>query len=192
MVLWLGAVAFGFKVVHDHEFTPGVMGDVSGPGAPVNGESGTHTLIVSLHSECPCSRATVEMIDRLAADRPGRLVTQAIFLDTEAAGSKPEASGLWKRLERIPGTTVSKDSTGNWGGRGSFKTSGEVRLFAPDGTLQFHGGLTESRGHAAPGGGYAVILAAVDGSAHVGHSPVQSPVFGCGLENPGAAEGARP
>lgn len=190
-VVWLAAVGWGFVHILHYEGTPGRQGgEVFDPAAlRARVEPRKFMLVVALHPECPCSRATVEAIDRLVAERPDRMAVHGIFLDTAAGGGRPEASGLWARLGRVPGATVHKDVPGGWCGGDGFRTSGEAILYGPDGDVRFHGGLTIARGHQGPSRGYAAVLAAIDGSTRAGEI-TRTPVFGCSLSDPDAEEAA--
>jgi len=187
---WVVAVGLGAKLVLDYSLTPGALG--AGVSAPaevgVASSPDRFTLVVALHPECPCSRATAEQIDRLAAARPGRIAMHALFLDTETAGAKPEESHLWKRVAAIPGATVNKGRGEAWCGGAAFLTSGEICLFAPDGALRYHGGITESRGHVGNGSSYDAVLAVIDGRTAESAAVAGAPVFGCSLVDPVKAE----
>jgi hypothetical protein len=63
------------------------------------------------------------------------------------------------------------------------KTSGFTALYAPDGRLLFHGGITASRGHEGDSAGAAAIVDfVVLGTASVRNTAV----YGCGLVGPEA------
>ena len=70
-----------------------------------------------------------------------------------------------------------------WEGSGSFGAlaSGQTMFYDADGTLQFSGGITASRGHSGDNAGRSTITALLFN----GKSAVRStPVFGCYLGNP--------
>jgi len=186
VLVWLGAIGLGVAKVLEYEWTPGALGrGLEHPGEIGAGwENSTATLVVALHPECPCSRATVEAIDRLVAALPGRLAVHAVFLDVAAGGRRPQDSALWQRIGRIPGARAHVDASGLWCGGEAFKTSGEVCVFSAEGKLLFHGGVTASRGHEGPSRGAEAIVAALREAGPQLASVARAPVFGCGLEDP--------
>jgi len=141
---------------------------------------GGFTLVVALHPECPCSQATLEELDSIVAQCPGRLSVRVICMPYDNLPEPVESSRIWRRAQQIPGVTILKDSLGAEVRRFAAETSGETRLYGPGGELLFHGGITASRGHVGDNPGQAAIVDLVGHGAHVG-APVSSPVFGCSL-----------
>lgn len=177
---WLGAVALGMAMLEDYSFQPGESG-IPGEHWPVDsrvsppGQSGL-TLVVALHAECGCSRATVEELNKLLAERPNALRVRALFVNGQ---DDAEASNLWQSLRRMPGVDRIVDPEGVEARAFALRTSGEVRVYDGRRTLRFRGGITISRGHQGASPGSAAILAAIDSPPAA--AAVTTPVFGCAL-----------
>ncbi|MGC4073693.1 MAG: hypothetical protein QM760_14525 [Nibricoccus sp.] len=184
VALWLFATAWGAKVLYVYSFTPGTNGqpaEVWPAGAGFSRADGICTLVVALHPECPCSRATVSELATLLEQTTPRLRAIVVFLDT--APDRPAGeSELFKTVRQLPGVTVVRDHDGSELERFRFLTSGETRLYRPDGTLAFRGGITPSRGHTGDSPGRAAVIAAV--RSPTGSPPlasIRTPAFGCAL-----------
>ena len=180
IAFWLGAALWGAKWLHAYSFAPGADGK---PGATWPADAGmsladgVHTLVVALHPDCPCSRATLAELDTILVETTPKLRAIAVFLDTDPTRSAG-ASDLFKTAHQIPGVTLVRDRDGSQLRRFDFLTSGETRLYGPDGALVFKGGITPSRGHSGANPGRTAVIDAVrrpDASA------IATPVFGCAL-----------
>jgi hypothetical protein len=178
--LWLGAALWGAKLLHTYNFSPGADGKpaVTWPAdAGVSRAEGIYTLVVALHPDCPCSRATLVELDAILVETTPRLRAIVVFLDTDpdrSAGS----SDLFKTAHQLPGVTLVRDRDGSELRRFDFLTSGETRLYQPDGALVFKGGITLSRGHPGANPGRTAVIDAV---RQLESTAVQTPVFGCAL-----------
>jgi hypothetical protein len=186
IVLWLGAAAWGTKQLHEYSFNPGERGEslASWPtNARFSPAHGVLTLVVALHPECPCSRATLSEIDTILAQTTPSLRVFALFLDTDP-GQPAADSTLFKNADKLPGVSIIRDRDGADLKAFNFLTSGETRLYRPDGSLVFHGGVTPSRGHPGENLGRTAVIEAVHASMDRASTPeatVTLPVFGCAL-----------
>ena len=133
------------------------------------------TLIMLVHPQCPCSRASLTELNRLAALCPGKA---AIFVLLLRPTGCPEAfadTDLRRQASAIPGVSVKTDENGRWAERFGAATSGETLLYAPNGRLLYHGGLTGSRGHEGDNAGLSAVVAHLRGET----GPTEAPVYGC-------------
>lgn len=136
------------------------------------------TLVVFLHPQCPCSRATVGELARVLADCDGRVSADVLFLAPSGVDDAWVRSDLWRSAEAIPGVRVSADVDGAEARRFRVETSGEVLYYDADGRLAFAGGVTAARGHAGDSiGRDAVLSLALTGRTDA----VRAPIFGCTL-----------
>jgi hypothetical protein len=180
---WLTVAGWGMWRLSTYSLTPGAQG-----AAPTDWPANTAlvrdpanaTVIVALHPECPCSKATVEELDSIVAQSSGRLRVHALFVELPGMPEPAETSALWARASRIAGVVVRKDPAGTEARRFGARTSGETRLYSADGRLRFHGGITVARGHVGDNPGQAAIVKLI---AHPGSAttPIHTPVFGCAL-----------
>ncbi|HEY8993477.1 MAG TPA: hypothetical protein VIM71_02230 [Lacunisphaera sp.] len=181
--LWLAGAAWGMKWMADYSLTPGAAGapvrDWPLPDRPLI--AGRFTVVVALHPECPCSRATLVELDSILLQAGDALGALLIFIDPSPE-EPAKNSALYRQASALPRTRLMCDASGAELKRFSFRTSGETRLYGPDGRLVFRGGITGSRGHVGDNPGQAALLAALRSGAGEG-PPVAMPVFGCALND---------
>jgi len=175
------AIAAGFAVLYRYDAAPGAPPDppVRWPaGVPFAPDAARPTLVLFAHPRCPCTRATIGELDRLAARCGDRLALHVLFFTDPRLGPDWARTDLWDHAARIPGVRVHDDPAGDVALRFGALTSGTVVLYAPDGRLQFHGGITTARGHAGDSPGAAAIAEC----ARTGATAVAATaVYGCEL-----------
>jgi hypothetical protein len=183
VVVWLLVTGLGLWTLTARSFVPGASGNPKSiwpEGSGLQRNLGGYTLVVALHPECPCSQATLEELDSIVAQCPGRLAVRILCLPYDRLAEPVERSRIWLRARQISGVTLVKDSQGVEVRRFAAETSGETRLYGPAGNLLFHGGITASRGHVGDNPGQAAILDFVRHGVQA-QAPVSTPVFGCAL-----------
>jgi len=178
---WLAIVAAGLTALWRYELADGEPGTPparwpeSSAIAPVPGRP---TLVMLLHPRCPCSRASVEELDRVMARVGDRVVAYVVFVLPPEDASAWTETDLWARASSIRGVSAVRDEGGVEADRFQAWTSGETVLYGADGHMLFAGGITGSRGHAGDNAGEEALVAAI-----LGHSDSlpNTPVFGCAL-----------
>jgi hypothetical protein len=138
---------------------------------------GRPVMVVALHPECPCSRATVSELERLLAGRAGEVDVHVLFVRPQGLARDPVLSSLWSRVVKIPGVTARVDDGGSIAAAFHALTSGQVLLYDGSGALRFSGGITASRGHEGDSAGREAVAAALDGRP----AAAGALVFGCSL-----------
>jgi hypothetical protein len=181
-LIWLGSIVFGMKVLWAYKSTPGSSGSVHPVQWPssssIQRESGHMTLLMFGHPNCPCTRASVNELGRLAARFNNQLQIYIIFTIDGQAAENLEQSQLWKNGSSIPGAKVLRDVDGSEAQRFSVETSGHTLLYNKQGKLMFSGGITQVRGHEGNSFGRQRIISLITtGKADRNDSPV----FGCSL-----------
>jgi hypothetical protein len=187
IALWLGVAGWGTKQLNDYSFQAAETG-VSAPGWPsessLSREKDKFTLVLALHPECPCSRATLSELDVILAQTNGAVSAVAVFLDSDPA-QPATASALFRKVAKIPGVSVICDRDGSELKKFGFCTSGETRLYRADGSLIFVGGVTGSRGHEGDNPGREAVISLTRDPANRAHpAVVKRPSFGCALFDP--------
>jgi hypothetical protein len=135
---------------------------------------GRATLLVLVHPQCPCTRATAEELARLLASVPAAAVdTYAVLADVGGTGPVTWPPG-------ISGVQVVNDSGAVEMRRFRAETSGQTLLYDVHGSLIFSGGITDSRGHAGDNAGMSSVAALLRGETPQRHS---TPVFGCSFRS---------
>lgn len=184
-ILWLVTVSLGFAWMARYENSPGSRGATPPmewpcPEALPRDPDGP-TLVMVAHPKCPCTRASLEELNRLLARCPKRPRTYVLFYEPEASDATWSDSGLWQRAAAIPGVRVQRDPEGRLARRWGSETSGHVYLHDGQGRLVFQGGITASRGHVGDNHGSGAIIALLQGN---GIARSETPVFGCQLLGP--------
>jgi hypothetical protein len=180
-ILWVLALAYGFKAIGNYETTPGLS--AAAPSHSVFAtlpqyRSDLPVLLIFAHPKCPCTRATIGNLDSLMTQAHGQLNAYVVFvrLGPEPAGW--EKTDLWQSAASIPGVHAVSDPGGVLAHRFGIWTSGQTLLYGVNGNLLFNGGLTSERGHYGDNAGAQTILASLrNPPAHV----VKTPVFGCSI-----------
>lgn len=179
-IVWIIAVGTGFLWVVDYSTRPGQSARaLSHLPLAISFKQQTKfpTLLVFLHPQCPCSRATLAELARLVAHNRGRVNIQVLFyrpLDQPRAWVE---SALWQQASQIPDVTVTCVSEMELL-RFGVATSGQTLLYDATGTLVFSGGITLGRGHEGDNRGRSSIT----NYLHTGILPTsQTPVFGCSI-----------
>lgn len=181
--LWLPVACWGVWAFAAREFVPSASGDPRGEwpaDTALHRPSRGFTLVVALHPECPCSLATVGELATIMEHCRGQLQTRVLCVAYPDLPEPVEDSQLWQRAAHIDGVSLSRDTDGVESRRFSALTSGEVRLYSPEGKLLFHGGITSGRGHAGANPGETAVLDFVLNRASA-RTPGSTPVFGCAL-----------
>ncbi|RKH12253.1 RedB protein [Corallococcus sp. CA053C] len=187
--LWVVASALGSGWVWSHANAAGAGATppsrLPAALAPLRGP-GVWSLLVFLHPQCACSRATLAELAKLTEHAGARLATRVFVWAPREAPPGFVQSELWTRARDLPGVEVVLDVDGQAAREVGARTSGQVVLFAPDGVERFSGGITPARGHEGDSTGSLAIRALVDAEAPRASA---SPVFGCALETPPPVSG---
>jgi len=180
-LVWLLVVGAGFAFVLTYENTPGTTAHAPGlwpAESAIKRELKRPELIVFAHPQCPCTRATIEELNRLLARKKGKVNTQVWFYQPDELETDWSYSGLWKTAASIPGVAVMKDFGGREASRFGAQTSGIVYLYGTDGKLLFKGGITAGRGHEGENEGAEIITRLLSGTRF---EMSTAPVYGCSL-----------
>jgi hypothetical protein len=192
---WLSLFALHVGRLWTYSTTPGAqeVAPATWPeGSRIPRVEGRSTLVMFVHPQCPCSRASLSELDVIMNAAAERAAAVVVFLRPEGAVADWEHTGTWDAAGRIPGVTRFVDGDGAEAKLFGAKTSGQVVLYDARGHSQFSGGITGSRGHEGDNVGRRTVEQLV---AHVptllhGHA-----VFGCPMASQAAGElapGARP
>jgi hypothetical protein len=179
--LWLSAIGTGIAMVLDYENASGAVGPtpqrwVSGTSIPL--DPTRDTLIMFAHPRCPCTRASLDELNRLLAQSAGHIAAHVLFFKPPDSPADWTHTILWKNAAAIPGVAVQEDVNDAIARKFGAETSGYVLLYGPRGQLLFRGGITGARGHAGDNiGESSVIALAQEKSPAV----AQTPVYGCSL-----------
>lgn len=182
VLVWIILTTSGFFVLWRYESTPGPDGG-TGEYANTRGSfqperTDKQTLLFFAHPRCPCTKASLNELERLVANCDGRLHIEVFFFNPATEEMQWSQTELWKQAVRIPGVTVTRDAGGEMAARFGATTSGHAILLDTAGDVLFTGGITASRGHEGDNLGRSSIESLV----HSGDATQRTtPTFGCTL-----------
>jgi hypothetical protein len=182
--IWLAALLFGHFALTEYESKAAAVtpDPARWPAAAANIEHKGWTLVVAAHPQCPCSRATVNELNRLMVRCTNKL--SPVFLFYRPAGSKTtwNQTELWRSAVAIPGVKAIDDPDGIQSAQFNATTSGESFLYDPAGKLCFHGGITGGRGHEGDNDGEDTVVSLVNAGANQKQVQVaHTQFFGCSI-----------
>lgn len=181
---WVAGLAFGMERLWAYKSTPGAnaVAPPQWPGsnlvAPASGHS---TLVMFVHPQCSCTRASLAELDSILRQSEGRLSAWVLFLHPPGTTEKWEKSATWDTAQRMHGVRVASDDDGVEADRFGASTSGQVVLYDAQGRLQFSGGITGARGHVGENSGEARVISLAKTGTADAHDHA---VYGCGLHDP--------
>lgn len=185
--IWLALSIFGLIILVGYQSGAGAQGV-----APLNwpakssvsreiGQKKDNTLLVFLHPQCPCSKATVHQLDLLLTKQSKKNTSAyAVFVLPKGVGSDFAQGDLYKQCQQIDGLTIVEDRDAVEADLFAARTSGQLYIYDKDGQLSFSGGITAGRGH--EGDSLGLDRAREILSMKTGEKTV-CPTFGCPLEN---------
>ncbi|MEM9665331.1 MAG: RedB protein [Bacteroidota bacterium] len=180
LVLWAAFLGLGWMVLADYANRPGPLHEVvrAQPLLPASvSASATPTLIVALHPHCPCSRASLRMLEPLLHRYPQAARLLVAAYEPAHAPTDWDEGGLFDAAQRLPGAMLIPDVEGAWLRELGVLTSGHVLLYDAHGELRFSGGITAGRGHEGANPAFSALEDRL--SAPTTHPLVETPVFGC-------------
>lgn len=137
------------------------------------------TLLLFAHPKCPCTRASINQLNRVLAHCSSNVVTHVFFLKPGTVDSDWVQTDLWRNAASIPGVQTHVDPDGAIAAQFGADTSGYVVLYSPQGKLLFHGGITSGRGHEGDNVGASALIALANGTTVTCNN---TPVYGCLLK----------
>ena len=182
-IAWLLAACAGAWVLSNYENAAGREGEALSQwprDAKITIPTNQPVLIMFAHPQCPCTRASVDELNRLMAQCAGKVTAYVFFYHPDGMPKDWTQSGLWKSAAAIPGVQVHADPDGQEARRFGAESSGHVVLYDAHRRLVFHGGITSARGHSGDNAGENIILTLIGGGTVALN---ETPVFGCGLMN---------
>jgi hypothetical protein len=181
-LLWFAAVGAGLSMLWNYENAPGVVAQsapTSWPAASgIHRVPGRPALVMVLHPQCPCSRASVGELALVMARVQDVTTAHVLFYKPAGVPANWHQTDLWSAAAAIPGVQVSVDADGVEAARFGIATSGHTLLYDSQGALQFSGGITSSRGHSGDNAGRAAIVSLLQQRVPDRRS---TSVFGCSL-----------
>ena len=178
--VWFAAIVIAFGLLWRYKLTPGPLADAPArwPAESHLARTAAPTVVMFVHPQCSCSRASVNELARLVDELHGQATVELVLV--RPAGAEPgfERGALADRAAELRGVSVIIDDGGREAERFGAIVSGSTLVYGANGALLFRGGLTTARGHEGRGPAHDAILAAIAG--HPGAAS-DAPTFGCAL-----------
>lgn len=184
VIVWVFGAGAGMRALVNYSYAEGspATSPSAWPGGRGISSSDRSKLVLFMHSQCPCSRATVQELSIIMARCRGRVDAYAYFYSPRSVSGGWKTSALWRDASVIPGVKILADEDGRESRRFGASTSGQVLLYDGVGRLRFKGGITISRGHAGSNSGRDAIVDILEGRKS---GQDTAPVFGCSLSGTG-------
>ena len=181
---WLMASAVGVLLLADYDSKPGHA--ASPPqqwpsGVSLARNSSKPTVLMFLHPRCPCSRASLSELARLAHGERDRLDVSVVFAQPSGVAAEWSQTELWKNAVANGDMHVAIDEDGLLTEQFGAKTSGQVLVYDCAGVLRFDGGITPGRGHRGDSFGHSIVRAIAAGQT--AEFPEHCATFGCALSS---------
>jgi hypothetical protein len=174
-LVWCTLVVVGLRELHAYATTEGSSGAEPrrwpAESTLPHADRGP-TLVMFLHPDCPCSKASLAELATIAEANRVRAKLVIVFVSDDPSGPRWEAAG------KLPGVTRILDRGGVEATRFAATTSGHVVVY-DHGELAFAGGITGERGHAGDNIGRQSVLQILEGAPPLDQL---HGVFGCALE----------
>lgn len=183
LIIWLGLIVFGYRILLNYEFRTNPTDNESIKKFPkaskLKLDPHQETLLMFAHPHCPCSKASLEELNKLLAGSPhNKLKVIIVFVKPKKFDETWVKADLWQRAITMPNVSTYIDEENHEAKLFKANTSGEIFLFRPNGGLVFHGGITASRGHEGDSKGRSSITKYLKTKKI---SVKESPAFGCVL-----------
>jgi hypothetical protein len=179
---WMVCIGVGITKLTAYEMRPGPSNvSVNVAPAQLDLAKDRPTLIMFVHSQCPCSSASMEELAQLMTICRDHVAARVMFVNPSDQSPQSAHGDLWDSAAAIPCVEVRSDHNGALAQSLNVETSGHVLLFDPSGKLLFSGGITESRGHVGDNAALSALIALIHDSRAAGNLPVKANVFGCQL-----------
>lgn len=181
LAIWITGLSVGFYGLWSYMGAPGVTGrpPLSWPKVSVLTHDERPTLVLFAHPKCPCSRASINELNRIMAKIGNKVNYNIIFYRPPGFSIDEVKSDLWNMVTKLPFSKTIIDHEGKITQTFGAKTSGQVYLYA-GGTkdLIFTGGITSSRGHEGDNLGSAAIVSYINESKRI---EKKTNIYGCSL-----------
>jgi hypothetical protein len=146
VLLAIAVLAAGYRVVGSAGGAPAggdaASGRPAASFAPLVLDGSRPSLVVFVHSACPCTRTAVGTLAAIAREAHGRLAVQVVFEDEESGEPGAGATPLWNEVTSLRGMAVRRDEGGALAADLGVTRSGTAVLFDASGIRLFTGGLT--------------------------------------------------
>ena len=181
--IWFCSVVAGIVLLARYNSAPGSAAGPprSWPAIPeLPRQSSRPLLVMFVHPQCPCSRASINELARLAARCRDRMDLTALFVVPPGCPPEWHKTTLWENANAIPGLRVITDQDGRLASEFGVTTSGHCLVYDNEEKLIFSGGITTGRGHEGDCLGRAIVIGIARQST-INDGPRECATYGCPL-----------
>jgi len=181
LCVWALTVAAGSLFLTHYSNRPGkaaIAPEAWPPESSLSLSMDKATLLVLLHPQCSCSKATLAELERIMITVGSTVDAQLVFFDSPNMESDWAEGDLWEKAERIQGAQLVRDTDGELMQQFGAFTSGQTLLYDSSGTLLFKGGITAARGHEGDNAGKKALISILKERQN---SLNETFVFGCSI-----------
>lgn len=178
IAVWSVAAAGGLYAVTAHGAAEGRPASAPATLGASLRSSGRATIVVAAHPSCPCTRATLHELRKVAEEANG---AADIVILLAGHGTDRVADDIRANAASIPGARIVEDKDRAIAESLGAHTSGTVLFYDVTGALRFSGGITPSRGHEGASAGADAVRALVKDSAAT--TPRSTPIYGCPISD---------
>ncbi|SFJ60775.1 thioredoxin domain-containing protein [Planctomicrobium piriforme] len=187
---WAGVLLIGFGALEIYKVSPGAQGApfLSRPDSELkNGKEpvGPLKLQLFMHAYCPCTRATLAELGRIAKAATVPMTIEIVVVQPPQDDANWRSGLAAEAASLLPDAAILLDAQGRIAAQAGALTSGYVVLSDAAGRVLFRGGITPARGHEGENEGRKALLAWTQGRAA---RISRTPVFGCAFTAPGRDE----
>jgi len=179
LAAWLVMIAGTLTWIWRYKMTPGPPVEAPARWPTTSAlafEPGVANVVMFAHPHCPCTRASMTELGRLADELHDRAKFHVVVLRPDGAEAGFEDGAIKERATAL-GADVFVDVDGREAARFGAAVSGSTVVYASDGALVFRGGITIARGHEGRGPAHDQIVSAIAARDRV----ATAPTYGCSL-----------
>ena len=178
--VWGTTVVMAVEAIRKFESTPGqaALARASWPaGSGIVRTPDAWTLVMLVHPQCACSRASMKELAQIIEKSPRSLQTYVLVYRPHDFAPGWERTEVYRAAASLPRARVVIDEDGREAKRFGAFTSGQTFLYDAGGRLRFSGGITSLRGHGGANRGTADVIRLARAPA----GKATHPVFGCAI-----------
>jgi hypothetical protein len=177
---WLMLLSAGTAAVLSHDYATADAGlpPAHRLAAALPIPDGHIALVMFVHPQCPCTRASIAELASLVAKIESPISAHVFFYSPASQPSSWVEAEHWKAAAAIPDIHLAHDPEGALAAQFNAVASGFSVVYDARGTLAFAGGITASRGQFGASAGGEAVLRIARGESH---GLITAPAFGCSL-----------
>ena len=189
VLCWLAAVCCTVALFWSYELTAGeeMPHPKQWPGhSQIPVPAAKKSLLMFAHPQCGCTTAGLMELKELLQDLPKQHHPQVTFILLQPSNARERWSDTFNEslCRSFEEATILDDPAGEEASGFGVLTSGTCLLYSASGSLEFSGGLTQSRGHRGPNRGRDLLTSRLNAGLSISSHDISNHhhvTFGCPL-----------